>query len=81
MFTSERIATRTLNDFVSGTSSFCDMDHVCNKFLAMFDELEEAMHRGQNVGERLLSWRSVFKLLLQGRDLESLSAANALCAE
>ena len=79
MFISESIATRTIRDFISGENPFCDADHVINKIMNVFEDLELGMRLGHPHGERILAWRSVFKLFMQGHDMEALAEAEKLC--
>ena len=80
MFTSESIATRTLRDHISGEHAFCDNDHVINKIMAALDELELGLRLGQQNSGRVIAWRGVLKMFLQGRDMEALVEAEKLCA-
>ena len=80
MFTSESIATRTLRDHISGEHAFCDNEHVTNKIMAVFDELELGLRLGQQNAGRIIAWRGVLKMFLQGHDMEALVEAEKLCA-
>ena len=79
MFISESIATRTIRDFISGENPFCDADHVISKIMNVFEDLELGMRLGHKHGARILAWRSVFKLFMQGHDMEALVEAEKLC--
>ena len=79
MFISESIATRTIRDFLSGENPFCDADHVISKIMNVFEDLELGMRLGHTHGERILAWRGVLKLFMQGHDMEALVEAEKLC--